>query len=472
MKKLLKLVLFFWIFLSLFNTPSIFAAGVLDHFEVILSEEAAQVWGSLDITIRAVDKVGEVITDYSGDILVFSESDSEAEFPNELSENSYSFTAADEGEVKFENAVSFKNQWTQDIYVYDLNDENILWVTEVEITAKEIEKNVDIQILSPENGVTIGSNSTTISGSSKKNHQIKITLNDTQEFTTTTNSEGVFEKEIENLQDGENTFIAEIFNSDDKVIGTSPSISLKVNSTAPEFKSIKVTPKGEIEAETEIQIEVYSNAGLSDVKVVVNDILTSLTEWQGGVYAGKTNAPNEAGKYGVDVILKDEFGHETKKSDVETLFVTEKIELNSAGDTETEVIVTEEIEEATPKNITELDLDITGIKLTELKTKSILTWDELKEAESYNIYKKIADNKVQLIENTASARFELEITGDEIRYDYFAIKAVGRTASGELIQWDLSEMTKVKTWPEMYILLSALALLLAASGMFLFRRRT
>ena len=38
-----------------------------------------------------------------------------ADFPNELSENSYSFTEADQGEVKFENAVSFKNEGTQDI---------------------------------------------------------------------------------------------------------------------------------------------------------------------------------------------------------------------------------------------------------------------------------------------------------------------------------------------------------------------
>jgi len=57
---------------------------------------------------------------------VFSESDTEAEFPNDLAENSYSFTVANEGSVKFENAVKFNNAGVQDIYVYDLNDENIL----------------------------------------------------------------------------------------------------------------------------------------------------------------------------------------------------------------------------------------------------------------------------------------------------------------------------------------------------------
>lgn len=424
------------------------------------------VWESLDITIKAVDKDGETVTDYSGDILVFSESDPEADFPNELSENSYSFTVADQGEVKFENAVSFKNEGTQDIYVYDLNNDSILGVTEVEITRAETESNVEIEILSPENGITVGKNTVTISGTTRKNHQIKITLNKDQDFTTTSNSEGIFEKEIDNLQDGENTFIAQILNAEEKVIGESKAVTLKVNGIAPELKSIKIDPKWEVEAETEISIEVYSNNGLSDVTVILNDILTKLTEQQSWVYTGKTNAPAKAGKYGIDVILKSEFGQETKKSDVETLFVTEKaVELNSA--TEEKVIETIETTVAP----SELNLKITGIKLTELKTKSILTWDVVTEAISYNIYKKIDDTKVELIENVVEPRFELEITGDEIKYDYFAIRAVGKTGSGEIVQGDLSEMTKVKTGPEMYILLALMALMITGLGMYLVKKR-
>jgi len=56
-----------------------------------------------------------------------------------------------------------------------------------------------------------------------------------------------------------------------------------------------------------------------------------------------------------------------------------------------------------------LDLTITDIKVTELKTKSIVTWKDLADAESYNIYKKIAENKIELIENVSEARFEVDI---------------------------------------------------------------
>ena len=49
---------------------------------------------------------------------------------------------------------------------------------------------------------------------------------------------------------------------------------------------------------------------------------------------------------------------------------------------------------------------------------------------------------------------EVPIVWDEIKYDYFAVKAQAKTGSGEeLYEWDLSEAAKVKTGPEILILL-------------------
>lgn len=457
-------------FITLFTIASTYAAGPHDAFEVILGKQTAKVGEALDLTINAVDKNGEIITDYLWDILVFSESDNAASFPNDLKENSYKFTAANEGSVKFENAVKFSKAGKQDLYVYDLKNENILGIGQVDITKADVASNIDIEILSPENGVTLWKNNIKVSGSTKKNHQVKIILNGNQELKTTSNSDGVFEKELENMQQWENTLKAQVLNADDEVIGESKVVSLKINSSAPEFKRINITPTGEVEAESEIEIEVISNAGLSEVKVIINDIITSLTEAKNGIYKGKTNAPSEAGEYPVDVVLKNEFAIETNEKAVETLKVSPKPELNAGGEEEPKKVV-EEIKKpemnSTPETV---DLSIKNIKVTELKTKSILTWDAVKAAESYNIYKKIDENKIELIENITDPKYEIEITGDEIRYEDFAIKALGKTSSGEIIQWDLSEMTRVKTGPELYIILALIAILMS-SGIFFLRKR-
>lgn len=450
---------------SLFSIWSAFAAGPIDHFDVVLWKETAKVWEALDITISAVDKNSETITDYTGDILVFSESDVEAEFPTVLSENSYSFTSADEWSVKFENAVKFNNSWVQDLYVYDLNDENILWIAEITISESSETQNIEIKILSPENGVTLGKNNITISGTTQKNHQVRIIVNNQQDLFTTSNAEGLFEKEVEWLQQWANTLQAHVLNADNEKIGESERIDIKINSSAPEFKTITITPTGDIEAQSEVVIEVVSNIGLSSVNVIIDDVITELIETKDGIYEGKTLAPSEAGEYPVDVVLKDEFAHETTEKAVETLMITAIPDL-TAPDPEP---VIEIIETTSTWSGEELDLEIKNIEVTELKTKSVLTWDAPTDAESYNVYKKIEENKVQLVESTDEPRFEIEITGDEIKYEEFAIKAVWKTASGETIQWDLSEMTKVKTGPELYILLGLIALLLT-TGIFFMRR--
>lgn len=74
-----------------------------------------------------------------GDILIFSESDANAEFPGELSGNTYQFKDSDAWSVKFENAVKFSKIWTQDVLVFDEQDEDIFWKAEIEVVEENTE---------------------------------------------------------------------------------------------------------------------------------------------------------------------------------------------------------------------------------------------------------------------------------------------------------------------------------------------
>ena len=429
------------------------AFAALDRFEVVLWQNSAEVWQSLDITITAVDRNWETVTDYDGSILVFSESDASADFPNDLSENSYTFETADEWEVKFENAVKFSAEWVQDIHVYDLNDENILWVVEVEISEKEVVADLDISIYTPEKWLTIWKNTVTVSWGTSKNYRVKIILNWDKEITTTSNDDWIFEKEIEGLVEWENRLQAFVLDSDENEVGSTEEIMIKVNSSAPELKQIKITPTWEVDGGTEIDVEVYSSAGLSSTEIILNDIITSLDEWQDGLYSWTILAPEEAWFYHIDVILKDDFGNQTRKLKEESITVKEAIELNAASP-EPENTIWEPSGDLNAAN-----LDITGLKLTMLKTKSVLTWNEVKAASSYNIYKKTTDWKLELIDNTLQPRYEIAVVWDDVKYDFFAVKAMTNTGNGETVEWDLSEMTKVQTGPtELILLLLAMIL--------------
>ena len=95
------------------------------------------------------------------------------------------------------------------------------------------------------------------------------------------------------------------------------------------MQSIKIDPRGEVEPETQISVEVIANIGLTDVSAVINDVLTKLKEEKSGTYIGKITAPKLDGIYPIDIVLKNDLGKETKELAVEKVTV-KKVELNAA----------------------------------------------------------------------------------------------------------------------------------------------
>lgn len=438
----------FFTFISTFAISGIVNAAWIHEFNVELNPTTAKVWEALDLTIEAVDKNWVTVSDYTDTILIFSESDPEAELPSALQENTYTFTDADQWKIKFENSVKFTESWLQDIYIYDLNDDTVFWVWEVQIEAnKVVSEDKEINIVSPENWLTIWKNSLIVSWTTQKNHQIKIVVNWSDEFETISNSDWIFEQEVTWLENGKNTFKAQILDADMKIIWESNEVDINIELSNLYIKSVKTTPK-EVDAESAYELEIITTAWLEQVSAIVNDVVKVLDETEDWIYKAKLYWPKEAWEYKIDINLKDELGNEKTELWVTSIKVNQ-VELKAANqETENNQDV------ITTTNVVEEDkMQITWLKLVELKTKSVLTWDKIDEAESYNVYKKSENWNLELVENVLEPKFEVDIKWDNIKYDYFAVKALSKTESGELYEWSLSDATKVKTGPELLILL-------------------
>ncbi|PIE85422.1 hypothetical protein CSA08_02495, partial [Candidatus Gracilibacteria bacterium] len=402
-------------FLTLFFGKT-YAASI-DHFEVTMNPSTAKTGETIDITIEAVDVDNNTITDYKGSILVFSESDPEADFPSVLKENSYTFKASDEGKIKFENAVRFQTIGVQDIHVYELENETVVGIAEVEIVGEDTVNNAEIEIISPETGITIGENKIMVSGMTNKNYNVKIKLNNELEFESTSNGEGIFEKEIRGLKQGANSIYAEIIDADGNVLGKSSEVNVRVESNKPRIKNLTITPNGEVKSEEKLELEIVSNVGLSEVNVIINDILIKLEEKGEGIYRATTSAPKEPGNYSVDTVLKDEIGNETKELGVEIITVLENKESAKEPKKESEPVKKEETKPVVKQNevITTCtkDTKVTGLKLTKLKTKSVLNWNKVKDASKYNVYKKLSNGEIELVKTVEEPVFTIDIVGDE-----------------------------------------------------------
>ena len=431
---------------------TVLAAGI-DHFEVSFTPESAQLWESIDIEIQAVDKNNSIVTDYDGTILVFSETDPEVVLPDELNQNTYTFVEADQWVIRFENAIRFQQMGLQDIHVYDLNDDSVFGIGEANIDKKEVLDTLEIDILSPQHNITVGEKSIRVSGTTQKNYQVNIIVNDENRAQTTSNNDGVFEYDVE-LFEWENTLTAQVLDADSNVIGISQDVKVLVASNLPSFKGITYSPEI-VETGSSVDIEVVGSAGLIEANIIMNDIVSSLTETSDWVYTTTIIAPDTAGTYAIDITLKDELQHELNQLAVESIDViqTEEPILNS-GDTEPVEVTTVEIE---PTPTEAPDLLVSDLKVVELKSKSILTWSATEWADSYKIYKKATkESNYELVDTIEETHYEVAITWDEIKYDYFAVQAVSQDSEeAQLYEWALSDATKVKTGPEMLLLLLA-----------------
>lgn len=445
---------------SLMWVNIVLAAGTVDHFTLEVNKDTTKVGEAIDLTVKAVDKDNNVINNYMGSILIFSESDTNAEFPGTtIKDNTYKFTAADQGKVKFENAIKFSMNGKQDISVYDSENDTILGKTEVTVGAgwtTTTTWNEEIKINSPETGTTVWTDSIKVTGTTTKNHKVKVSLNNKQNFDTTSNDTWTFEVLISGLESWDSILKATVLDADGKSIWESTEVKISTTSNAPKMNSISISPEGEMDGETEIIVEVLATKWLKEVSAIINDTVTKLEEKEDGKYTGTINAPTEAWVYAIDITLIDDLGHKTENKAAKSITVKA---MNAASTGALSVG-------------TGMTLDtVKNLKLVKMKTKSILTWDKVENAVSYNIYKKDATNgEMKLITNVLQPRYEIEITWDQVTYEDFAIKAFGKDWDKEIESANYSEMTKVQTGPT-EIFRAILAILLATGFLYFKRRR-
>jgi len=326
------------------------------------------------------------------------------------------FTLSDAWVVKFENAVVFNSEWKHDLHVYDLNDEtdSLVWIAEIEIGTwgTELPQNVDITITSPEPFTTLTTSDLQVAWTTVKNHRVIVKANG-NEFETISNDDGIFE--------------------------------LTVPNQSPNFG---------------YRVELVSEPGLQKVELEINDSISLLTETDSWTYVWDFIAPNDLWQHAISAILQNSLGVKStylNTASINVIAPEPEPELESAP-------VEEKKEEVKPVVIEPVEipnLTITWLKLTKLKTKSILEWDSLEDADSYNVYIKEWGDLL-FVETVIEPRSTIYITGDKITYNDFIIRAVKEAfEDNKDIEWDLSDAVTIQTGPERYILLLFITLLIS-----------
>lgn len=552
-------------------------AGDAVRFEIEAPAKAT-LGEAIDVTVKAVDSDGNVDTGYRGSI-IFTTNYIGDIVP--MPGRSIKFEADNSGVYKFSKGVIFKTvAGKRDLNVADV-EKDITGSVKLQVEEGNNGGNnqkVEVQILTPQMNGEIKGDVVTVSGKTRKNSKVRISLNGEEKKTVVSDQDGMFTFPITDLTLVNNVVKAEIVDANNKVIGSSQEVKFSKSKDTISFYGVVISdkdgkPSTTLTGSQDMTINIKAMAGLSEAIITFDGAVIPLKEEKPGTYTHTTKAPSKSWSYLLDISLKNETGKTFEKKGISTITVVDPIKpkeepvitpipeptpvptpeptpvipevkpatfkdiktetLNNIG----KVVFTFAVENP-PKNlgyfkinygenkdallgevlthevktilkdgkyswyvpnlregdyvfkITALDTNKEPIKdlTSELikatigkeactisnvgpvsvetnQTKSVLTWEPVKGAAGYHLYKITADGEYTLVQKTVDPSHVIYLSKGSVKYDDFAVKAV--CADGTESK-DYSKTTKVQTGPGAIAFIVILSAFLA---FFILRRR-
>jgi len=349
-------------------------AGPIDHFKIEDLSEEVTVNELLNFTVTAYDENEIVVTNYTGEIR-FSSSDDNATLPTD-----YTFKAEDQGSHTFSLSLRFATTGTQTVTVTNTSNRDLKGELEVNVAStsgsssssttngsstsstSNTATSDEIAITSPQSG-TYSSGSINITGTASYGSIVKIFDNDTEIEEIQTQQDNTFETDID-LANGSHSLYIKAFDSSETELGQSETIEITIDTEAATIDYVETGTTGAIEAGNTFDVTLYSEPGLREVGLILEDKIYELTESidQEGTYTGILVAPTTEGIYQLDAVLVDELGNEIQYPNQLTVSVMAKT-------TDSTEIIEEEVAEEINPSMVE------GVETISGDTKITLTWE-------------------------------------------------------------------------------------------------
>ena len=264
---------------------------------------------ALSTTVTALDELGNIVPNYTGEIR-FSSTDDNAALPED-----YKFTSGDLGTHDFDLGITFKTEGPHILSINDTENFSLKGEVELEVKPKEItatpDLNREINLISPKEG-TFSKNTIDVSGTTAVNTTVQIYDEGTLKEETISDESGKFATALKDLEEGTHKIQIKSLNEEGEVASESAEIRVDIDTVAPVIELFEISPEGTLEAESEVTVTLTSEMGLDKVSLLFEERIIELTESleTPGSYETTFPAPAETGEYKLDVVLKDTVGNE------------------------------------------------------------------------------------------------------------------------------------------------------------------
>jgi len=297
--------------------------GLISEFKVDFPSSVRVHSSDNFLTITAVDAQGKTLKNFTGTVFIRIPDDENAEVPGE--NGKYTFLKRDEGKFTFSQSLSFSQtgEQTIEVFLYDTKEEEIntnifgkktVFVKEDREYQGPITSN-DIKIVTPEDNSKFSSSNVSVTGTSIKNSDIKIFLDNIPYKTVSTDDKGVFNFILSDIEDGEHTLFAQQSEGDQK---KSSDIKFSVDSKSPEILNFHFS-KTTVLPEENITLTLKTKGDAENVSIRIDNEKIILNKIS-GLWKAEFSAPKKTGEYSVLAMVTDDYGnvsHQTLESSIQ-----------------------------------------------------------------------------------------------------------------------------------------------------------
>jgi len=322
-----KFIALFIIACSLFGIS--FAQG-LEWFVVNINPSTVKVWEPADLTVKAVDSNGDILTDYQGDIIitVLDEDGNELDIADYTAPNdgTYTFTEEDQWEKIFTKWLIINKSGKFKVKVEDF-DTSKSWIVSMNvISSTSWLEGQKIKISSPKNNEIVTKGFLTVIWDAKnyKNSKVEILVDWKVVGEWIVWNDGTFQVVITDLKNKEYKLVAQIKDIDNKIVSKSDEVVFKIQVVENLFKRIEILPSSEVTQWTKVTINVYVDPKVDTATLKISNYGEFPMERASTTSFTTQFVVNTPGKFDINLALSSE--DKTKDyNNVAQIVVLEKI---------------------------------------------------------------------------------------------------------------------------------------------------
>lgn len=311
----------------LFANQIVWAAEI-SGFTIQVTPNPMAPWEAADMTIRAVDSAGNVVTDYQGDMIMDFEGYQDTNVYDMPSNGFYKFTEADQGVKTFSKWFVIKKSGQYVLKVFDAIAENIVGTLPLTVWSSQTEQSTEdkeIQIQEPLSGATIQWSALNVIGLTESRKTPLQFFIDWEQipFTWGTDDSGTFSVFLTDLTAWEHKLLVKMVDYQGAVIGESGEIPFvyEVPVTDSFLKTFTANPDGNIQAGQTVQFSATTDTTVRSIELKIWSAGTFVMDRTADGIFSKSIVIDKEGVHKVDAILVFDGGQRNPYTDRATLDV-------------------------------------------------------------------------------------------------------------------------------------------------------